>query len=103
MIYRSPLLVLLFFAVDVTQAGAGQLEIMVNRGALPNTVKMLREGVYLVSFVPQDTQPHIVDVKFNGQLLPREFNYTLSSTANTWEELLPGEFSCSHVKSADAM
>ena len=69
------------FAVDVTQGGEGQLEIMVNRGALPNTVKMLREGVYLVSFVPQDTQPHIVDVKFNGQLLPREFSYYHVSSA----------------------
>ena len=72
---------LLFFAVDVTQAGAGQLEIMVNRGALPNTVKMLREGVYLVSFVPQDTCAHVVDIKFNGQLLPREFSYSHVSLA----------------------
>ena len=62
------------FAVDVTQGGEGQLEIMVNRGAVPNTVKMLRKGVFLVSFVPQDTRAHVVDVKFNGQLLPREYS-----------------------------
>ena len=54
----------------MTQAGEGQLEIMVNRGAVPNTVKMLRKGVFLVAFVPMDTQPHVVDIKFNGELLP---------------------------------
>ena len=62
------------FSVDVTQAGEGQLEIMVNRGAVANTVKMLRKGVFLVHFVPRDTRAHVVDIKFNGQLLPREFN-----------------------------
>ena len=66
--------------VDVTQAGEGQLEIMVNRGAVPNTVKMLRKGVFLVAFVPMDTQPHVVDIKFNGELLPSMYaNRSLSS------------------------
>ena len=59
--------------VDVTVAGEGQLEIMVNKGAVPNTVKMLRKGVFLVTFVPQDTRNHVVDIKFNGQLLPRKY------------------------------
>ena len=59
-------------AVDVTQAGEGQLEIMVNRAAVPNQVKMLRKGVFLVSFVPENTEPHHIDIKFNGYRLPRE-------------------------------
>ena len=65
--------VLIFcFAVDVTAAGEGQLEIMVNRGSVPNTVKMSRKGVFLVSFVPRDARTHIIDIKFNGDLLPRK-------------------------------
>ena len=59
--------------VDVTQAGEGQLEIMVNRGQVPNSVKMLRKGIFLVSFVPRDARPHTVDIKFNGELIPREY------------------------------
>ncbi len=59
-------------SVDVTQAGEGQLEIMVNRGSVPNTVKMLRKGVFLVSFVPRDPRTHIIDIKFNGELIPRK-------------------------------
>ena len=61
------------FTVDVTQAGEGQLEIMVNRGAVPNTVKMLRKGVFLVTFIPRDPKSHVVDIKFNGELIPRAY------------------------------
>ena len=56
----------------MTQAGEGQLEIMVDRAAVPNQVKMLRKGVFLVSFVPENTEPHHIDIKFNGYRLPRE-------------------------------
>ena len=59
--------------VDVTQAGEGQLEIMVNRGAVPNSVRMMSKGVFLVSFVPRDSRPHMIDIKFNGETLPSEF------------------------------
>ena len=69
--YKNPTC---FFSVlvDVTQAGEGQLEIMVNRGSVPNTVKMSRKGVFLVSFLPRDARTHIIDIKFNGELLPRK-------------------------------
>ena len=59
-------------SVDVTQAGEGQLEIMVNRGAVPNTVKMLRKGVFLVTFIPREPRNHMVDIKFNGELYKRK-------------------------------
>ncbi len=62
--------------VDVTAAGEGQLEIMVNRGAVPNTVRMLRKGVFIVSFVPRDARTHNIDVKFNGETLARKFCQT---------------------------
>ncbi len=57
----------------MTQAGVGQLEIMVNRGAVPNTVKMLRKGVFQVSFTPRDPNPHVIDIKFNGELLRSKY------------------------------
>lgn len=56
--------------VDVTQAGEGQLEISVNRGTLPNSVKMLRKGVFLVTFTPQEPNMHTVEIKFNSEPLP---------------------------------
>ena len=56
--------------VDISQAGEGQLEIMVNRGQVPNSVRQVSKGVYQVSFVPRDIHPHLVDIKFNGEPLP---------------------------------
>ncbi|XP_023932625.1 filamin-C [Lingula anatina] len=58
------------FEVDVTRAGEGQLEIMVNQGAVPNSVQMLRKGVFRVVFVPRTPADHEVDIKFNGDRVP---------------------------------
>ena len=66
------IVMMLNFVVDVSAAGEGQLEIMVNRGMVPNTVRMLRTGVFQVSFVPRDARPHTVDITFNGEPLPRQ-------------------------------
>ena len=60
----------MLLAVDVTQAGEGQLEIMINNGAVPNTVRMLRKGVFLVGFTPRESIPHAIDIKFNRETLP---------------------------------
>ena len=60
--------------VDVTRAGEGQLEIMVNRGTVPNQVTQLRKGVFKVSFTPANAQPHHVDVKFNGEHVSGELS-----------------------------
>ena len=57
--------------VDVSQAGEGQLEIMVNRGMVKNSVRSLGKGLFTVSFVPRDTRPHLVDISFNGEPIPR--------------------------------
>ena len=54
----------------MNNAGEGQLEIMINKGSVPNSVRMIRKGVYQVSFVPRGPQPHTVDIKFNGELAP---------------------------------
>ena len=66
---------ILFFMslVDVTQAGEGQLEISVNNGTVPNSVKNLQKGVYMVRFVPRELRSHLIEVKFNGELLPSKY------------------------------
>lgn len=62
-------------AVDVSQAGEGQLEIMVNRGMVPNTVRALGKGLFAVTFIPHDTRPHIVDILFNSEPIPRMYQH----------------------------
>lgn len=54
------------FSVDASEAGEGQLEIAVNEGEIPNQVQVLDNGKCIVNFVPEDSVPHIVDIKFNG-------------------------------------
>jgi len=56
--------------VDVNEAGEGQLEITVNKGSVPNSVRMLSTGVFQVSFVPREAKPHSVDIRFNSAPLP---------------------------------
>lgn len=54
------------FSVDASEAGEGQLEIAVNEGEIPNQVQVLDNGKCIVNFVPEDSVPHVVDIKFNG-------------------------------------
>lgn len=54
------------FSVDASEAGEGQLEIAVNEGEIPNQVQVLDNGKCIVSFIPEDCIPHLVDIKFNG-------------------------------------
>lgn len=61
--------------VDVSEAGDGELEIMVNRGMVPNTVRLLRDGLFQVSFVPRDPRPHLVDITFNQEALARLYRH----------------------------
>ena len=58
------------FTIDVTRAGEGQLEIMVNNGNLPNTVEMESAGVYKIAFVPEQAGKQYVDINFNKEPLP---------------------------------
>ncbi|KAJ8309855.1 hypothetical protein KUTeg_011720 [Tegillarca granosa] len=58
------------FKIDVTRAGEGQLEIMVNNGNLPNNVEMERTGVYKISFVPIAAGIQTVDINFNKESIP---------------------------------
>lgn len=54
------------FSVDASEAGEGQLEIAVNEGEIPNQVQVLDNGKCIVNFVPEESIPHVVDIKFNG-------------------------------------
>jgi len=56
--------------VDVNRAGEGELEIMVNKGTVANSVRIVSTGVFQVSFVPKEPKPHTVDIKFNSAPLP---------------------------------
>lgn len=58
------------FQVDASRAGEGQLEIAVNDGDVPNQVQVQGNGKCQVSFKPESTLPHVVDIKFNGQNVP---------------------------------
>nr|CAD7464311.1 unnamed protein product [Timema tahoe] len=55
------------FRVDASQAGEGQLEISINEGEVPNHVQVVGGGRCLVSFTPEHTKPHLIDIKFNGE------------------------------------
>ncbi|CAL1298214.1 unnamed protein product, partial [Larinioides sclopetarius] len=58
------------FQVDASQAGEGQLEISVNDGKVPNQVQVLGNGRCLVSFRPEASGPHTIDIRFNGENVP---------------------------------
>lgn len=58
------------FTIDVTRAGEGQLEIMVNKGNIRNSVDMERTGVYRISFTPEEAGRQFVDISFNDEALP---------------------------------
>ncbi|XP_056004558.1 filamin-A-like isoform X3 [Ostrea edulis] len=58
------------FTIDVTRAGEGQLEIMVNDGNLRNSVDMERTGVYRITFTPQEAGRQYVNINFNSEGVP---------------------------------
>lgn len=61
---------IIFLSVDVTRAGEGQLEIMVNDGNLRNSVDMERTGVYRITFTPQEAGRQYVNINFNSEGVP---------------------------------
>jgi len=55
------------YAVDVSRAGEGQLEITVDHGSVPNNVRPVDKGQFVVTFTPRDARPHVVQITFNGE------------------------------------
>ena len=58
------------FTIDATNGGEGQLEISINDGLIKNNVKQIKPGLYAVNFLPVKQDYYIVDVKFNGEVVP---------------------------------
>lgn len=61
-----------FVAVDASQAGAGNLEIIVsvNGRHVPNYVQSEGNAKFKVSFKPLEALPHTLSVRFNGEAVP---------------------------------
>ncbi|KAH9526951.1 hypothetical protein DERF_001005 [Dermatophagoides farinae] len=55
------------FLVEATNAGPGNLEVIVNNGKVPSTPKSLGPSLYAISFVPIDPEIHVIEIKFNGK------------------------------------
>ncbi|OQR78194.1 filamin-A-like [Tropilaelaps mercedesae] len=56
--------------VDASDAGEGQLEISVNRGEVANHVEVLSAGKCRVTFTPENSGEYVVNIKFNGEVIP---------------------------------
>ncbi len=61
-----------YFSIDASQAGAGNLEIIVsvNGRNVPNYVQSEGNAKFRVNFKPQECQPHYLSVKFNNEPVP---------------------------------
>ena len=72
-----------FCVVDASQAGAGNLEIIVsvNGRHVPNYVQSEGNAKFKVSFKPQEPLPHTLSVRFNGEAVPGNQSITHSITS----------------------
>lgn len=61
-----------YFSIDASQAGAGNLEIIVsvNNRNVPNYVQSEGNAKFRVNFRPQEAQTHAISIKFNGEHVP---------------------------------
>ena len=61
-----------YFSIDASQAGAGNLEIIVSVAGknVPNYVQSEGNAKFKVNFKPQEIQPHLLSVKFNNEPVP---------------------------------
>jgi hypothetical protein len=61
-----------FHAVNASQAGAGNLEIIVSVSGhnVPNYVQSEGNAKFRVNFKPQEAAPHSLSVRFNGEPVP---------------------------------
>lgn len=56
--------------VDGCNAGSGNLEILVNGGHVTSFVRALGSQRFLASFVPHEAVVHLVEMTFNGEIVP---------------------------------
>ncbi|KAG7199467.1 hypothetical protein KM043_014093 [Ampulex compressa] len=58
------------FEIDGSGAGSGNLEILVNGGHVTSFVRALGSQRFLASFVPHEAVVHLVEMTFNGEVVP---------------------------------
>ncbi|XP_050456276.1 filamin-A isoform X1 [Cataglyphis hispanica] len=58
------------FEIDGSRAGSGNLEILVNGGHVTSFVRALGSQRFLASFVPHEAVTHLVEMTFNGEVIP---------------------------------
>lgn len=56
--------------VDGSQAGSGNLEILVNGGRVTSSVRALGAQRFVASFTPHEPGVHTVQITFNGSTVP---------------------------------
>ena len=59
-----------FFAVETSQAGPGNLEVTVNGGQVPTSAQAQGSHTYAISFTPKEAKPHMIELRFNGEDIP---------------------------------
>lgn len=64
------ILVLVYDIVDGSQAGSGNLEILVNGGRVTSSVRALGAQRFIASFTPHEPGVHTVQITFNGETVP---------------------------------
>jgi len=64
-----------YFSIDASGGGAGNLEIIVSVGGrnVPNYVQAEGNAKFKVNFRPQEAAPHTISVRFNGESVPSKF------------------------------
>ena len=67
------------FTVDASAAGEGTLELVVTttKSSVKADVRARSRGLYDVTFVPQETVPHFVNITFNDEDVPGMINNVL--------------------------
>ncbi|CAI5454030.1 unnamed protein product [Caenorhabditis angaria] len=59
-----------YFTVDASEAGVGNLEVAVCEGRVPSTAHALGHHKYDISFVPKENIDHTITVRFNNEPVP---------------------------------
>ena len=57
-------------SVEATNAGPGNLEVIMNNGKVASTPQALGPSLYAITFVPKEIKDHYIDIKFNGEMVP---------------------------------
>ncbi|KAL9699468.1 hypothetical protein quinque_002909 [Culex quinquefasciatus] len=61
------------FEIDGSQAGSGNLEILVNGGRVTSAVRALGNQRFIASFTPHESGVHTVQITFNEETVPGKF------------------------------